>query len=101
LKDIDSFQPFAESLYNLLKSRKGFGVTDPRDILFANLGVIGQRRGPQQPTVDLDLVAVDYQKTEIELYLDLTRFFLVSTVGFGVFSLLDSSEKRREKQLPS
>lgn len=49
LKDIDSFQPFAESLYNLLKSRKGFGVTDPRDMLFANLGVIGQRRGPFSP----------------------------------------------------
>jgi hypothetical protein len=100
-KDIYRFPPFAESLYNLLKSRKGFGVTDPRDMLFANLGVIGQRQGPLQHTVDLELVTVDYQKTEVEVYFDLARFFLNSTVGFGLFSLLDSSEQCKEKQLPS
>jgi hypothetical protein len=90
---------FAERLYDLLKSRKGFGVTDPRDMLFANLGLVGQAIEHENKL--LHLIMVDYQKNEAKVYSDLARYFLESFDDFRIFALLDPDEKRCESEAPS
>lgn len=88
---------FAQRLFRLLKSRKGFGATDPRDILFANLGLLG----PVPEDEYVGLIAVDYRKNEAEVFLDLARYFVENLCDIEIFSLLDSNEKRRNTLLPS
>jgi hypothetical protein len=90
---------FAERLYDLLKSRKGFGVTDPRDMLFANLGLVGPANEREKKL--LHLIMVDYQKNEAKVYSDLARYFLESFDDFRIFALLDPNEKRCESEAPS
>ncbi|PMD54007.1 HET-domain-containing protein [Hyaloscypha bicolor E] len=90
---------FAERLYDLLKSRKGFGVTDPRDMLFANLGLVGH--ATEYENEFLHLIMVDYQKNEAKVYSDLARYFLESFDDFRIFALLDPNEKRCESEAPS
>jgi hypothetical protein len=95
-KDLPSF---AERLYDLLKSRKGFGVTDPRDMLFANLGLISHAIKDEDKL--FNLIVVNYEKNETKVYSDLARYFLESLGDFRTFSLLDSNEKRNRSQAPS
>jgi hypothetical protein len=90
---------FAERLYDLLKSRKGFGVTDPRDMLFANLGLVGQ--AIEHENKFLHFIMVDYQKNEAKVYSDLARYFLESFDDFRIFALLDPNEKRCESEVSS
>jgi hypothetical protein len=87
----------AEKLFDLLASRKGFGVSDPRDMLFANVGLVPNSSSNHDQT--LHLIAVDYEKDEVQVYIDLARYFL-ENLGDMVFSLLDSRPRLR-KDLPS
>ncbi|KAH8780786.1 heterokaryon incompatibility protein-domain-containing protein, partial [Hyaloscypha finlandica] len=89
---------FAERLYDLLKSRKGFGVADPRDMLFANIGLVGHATEHENKL--LHLIMVDYQKNEAKVYSDLARYLLKS-LDFRIFALLDPNEKRCESEAPS
>jgi hypothetical protein len=90
---------FANRLYYLLKSRKGFGVTDPRDMLFANLGLVGH--AIEHESKLSHLIMVDYQKNEAEVYSDLARYFIESFDDFRIFALLDPNEKRCGSEAPS
>ena len=95
----ENLPDFARRLYDLLKSRKGSGVTDPRDMLFANLGLI--TRAEETEDKLFNLIVVDYEKTEGQVYRDLAYYFLEDLGAFRIFSLLDSSEKRSNTQAPS
>jgi hypothetical protein len=90
---------FAKRLYDLLKSRKGFGVTDPRDMLFANLGLVGDALEHENKL--LHLIAVDYQKNEAKVYSDLACYFFENLDDFRIFGLLDPIEKRCDSEAPS
>ncbi|KAE9370877.1 HET-domain-containing protein [Stipitochalara longipes BDJ] len=96
---VEDLPPFASRLYNILKSRKGFGVTDPRDMLFANLGLIGHAVEDEDKLSNL--ILVNYQKNEGQVYGDLARYFLENLGFSSIFSLLDLNEKRKESQAPS
>jgi hypothetical protein len=87
----------AEKLFDLLVSRKGFGVSDPRDMLFANVGLVPNLHSNDDPL--LDLIAVDYEKDEVQVYVDLTCYFL-EVLGDPALSLLDGAP-RLVKNLPS
>jgi hypothetical protein len=91
--------PFARRLYDLLKSRKGFGVTDPRDMLFANLGLID--RAIEDEDTLFNLIVVDYEKTEEQVYRDLAYYLFENLQDFRIFSLCDSSERHSNRQMPS
>jgi hypothetical protein len=93
---------FAETPYGLLKSRKGFGVTDPRDMLFANVGLVHRTMEPDLFHDDFEnLVKVDYQKNETEVYSDLARYLYENIRDFRIFALLESNVKRRENRTTS
>jgi hypothetical protein len=86
-KPIPTSYEAAEMLFSLLVSRKGFWASDPRDILFANVGLL-----PKPPSNDplLHLRAVDYEKNEAQVLTDLARYFLAN-LGESILSLLDGA----------
>jgi hypothetical protein len=62
-------------LYSLLATRRGIGTTDPRDIVYANLGIVSD-------TEDLErYITVDYSRSIEDLFYDAARYIL-GTAGF-------------------
>ena len=90
---------FARRLYELLKSRKGCGVSDARDMLFANLGLVRQSIDDKNQL--MDLITVNYAKSKRKVYFDLARYLLENLQDFRMFSLLDPSERRSSSQVSS
>jgi hypothetical protein len=60
----------SSSLLSILEDRRGLGVFDPRDMLFAHLGVVRLGSG--------SLVNVDYTKTTKQVYEDLATYLLMN-----------------------
>jgi hypothetical protein len=60
------------SLFLILLSRRGFGMSDSRDMIFAHRGI-----ADLNPTRDAqELLPVDYSKSVKEIFTDATRFML-------------------------
>jgi hypothetical protein len=71
-------------LLNMLLDRRGLGATDPRDMVFAHMGIAADRNQWG------DAVQVDYRKSCAQVYEDVARY-LLSTVGpEKLFAQLDS-----------
>ena len=72
------------TLLNLLLSRRGLGATNPKDMIFAHMGIAADRQAWG------DLIKVDYRKSCPEVYEDAGRY-LIDTVGpEKMFAYLDS-----------
>lgn len=73
-----SLETFEETCFDMLDTRRGLGVLDPRDMLYAHQSCleIGFR-------VDdgVELLKVDYKKTCTEVYLDKAKYFLFASSG--------------------
>jgi hypothetical protein len=89
----------AEGLFNLLKGRKGFGVTDARDMLFANVhlldGIFGDTIVQAEDILEkkrrmelTQLINVDYGKTNAQVYCDLARHLIEGLSDCRILSLL-------------
>jgi hypothetical protein len=93
---IASAEDTAERLLNLLLSRKGFGVSDPRDMLFANVGLL------PKPRIRDDLLhhrEVNYEKDEVQVYIGLALYF-IGRLDDTVIWLMEG-DHRLVKNLPS
>ncbi|KAI0548379.1 heterokaryon incompatibility protein-domain-containing protein [Xylaria curta] len=62
-------EPIKRTLWQVLQSRKGCQVSDPRDIVFAHMGIISDRR------VSEELIRVDYSQTVLEVFVAMGRYF--------------------------
>lgn len=80
------------SMFDLLKARRGCGVTDPRDMIFAHVGFASNRG-----------VDADYMLTAEELFEDITRRFITSEGLHEILSLVpcDKSTSGRRLKLAS
>ncbi|KAI0187892.1 heterokaryon incompatibility protein-domain-containing protein, partial [Xylaria flabelliformis] len=65
----NSEEPIKRTLWQVLQSRKGCQVSDPRDIVFAHMGIISDRR------VAEELIRVDYSQTVLEVFVAMGRYF--------------------------
>ncbi|KAK4445198.1 heterokaryon incompatibility protein-domain-containing protein [Podospora aff. communis PSN243] len=65
----------AVPLYSLLAARRGIGVTDPRDIVYANLGIVSDAKDVCK------YITVDYSRPSEALFYDTARYVL-ETAGF-------------------
>ncbi|KAL2071847.1 hypothetical protein VTL71DRAFT_13082 [Oculimacula yallundae] len=68
----------ASSLYDLLDSRRGMGVTDSRDMLFAHMGMMSAHMEiikEFDPAVG-HLLDIDYGKSHSQVFRDLARYLL-------------------------
>ncbi|KAK0635989.1 hypothetical protein B0T17DRAFT_517818 [Bombardia bombarda] len=78
----------AGSLLGLLQSRRGLGATDPRDIIYANLGIANDREMVGQ------FIRVDYGKSVVEVYGDVARYILAhQRPGYGLEVLMGVAEE--------
>ncbi|EPE31133.1 hypothetical protein GLAREA_04100 [Glarea lozoyensis ATCC 20868] len=68
------------SILRLTHARRGLGATDPRDLIFANIGVAND--GKQIP------LKVDYTSDCVQVYQDFARYQIMYGNGYEVFSCL-------------
>jgi len=78
---------FLYSLLDLLRSRRGLGVTDPRHMFYAHFGILHRR-------VDL---AIDYQLTTSETSETFARE-RISRKGYGILSYIEDIELDQRRQ---
>lgn len=100
VSDHDSKDPVlvAGKLLTLLISRRALGVQDPRDRLFAHVGLLG--------SVSLDeslirLIEVDYGKEETLVFFEIARFLTEAFQDYRILSLLEYGHTSRSKHLSS
>jgi hypothetical protein len=80
------------SLLALLRARRGCALSDPRDMVYAHLGLASKETR--------DKVFIDYDKTIAQVYWDIACFY---TSEAGLYSMLSHVEnvQPEERQLPS
>jgi hypothetical protein len=100
LSDYDSKDPkiVAGKLLTLLISRRALGVQDPRDRLFAHVGLLG--------SVNLDesllrLIEVDYTKDESLVFFEIAHFLTEAFQDYRILSLLEYGHASKSKHLSS
>ncbi|KAH8589922.1 heterokaryon incompatibility protein-domain-containing protein, partial [Bisporella sp. PMI_857] len=83
----------AKQLLEILISRRAFGVQDPRDMIFAHLGLI-DKRDPRS------VLTVDYVKSKRTIYTQVANYLLDNLYNYSILSLAEGSGER-DKDLPS
>ena len=84
-------------LIEILQSRRGFAASDPRDRVFAHLGIAA----PLPQSLDYK-VNVDYAKSASEVYIDLAKTTILSTCSLDILRFVDTSwPAKRNFKLPS
>jgi hypothetical protein len=78
--------PIAEKLLSLLISRRGLGVADARDMLFAHVGLLGN---VQLNKSLIRLIEVDYRKEESLVFFDIARFLTEAFQDYRIISFLE------------
>jgi len=77
----------AQNLLSLLTSRRGLGVADPRDMLFAHVGLLGN---VQLDESLLRLIEIDYEKEQDLVFFDLARFLTESFQDYRILTFLEN-----------
>jgi hypothetical protein len=90
---------FSGDLLKIIHTRRGAGVTDPRDMIFAHLGIMGVH---SQDDGLRKFIKVDYRRSIAELYADVARYFMDSRNAFAVLSHVeDVAIEQRRAGLPT
>jgi hypothetical protein len=76
---------------DLVLTRRGFGVQDPRDMVFAHVNLAGLYKHPTADTRVQKLFSADYTKTCAHVYQDITKFLLTERPA-PVYNLLAGAE---------
>lgn len=81
-------------ILRLVQARRGLGVSDPRDMVFADVGFASDG--------DDEHLTVDYLKTLLEIFSDFARY-VVHKYGFSTLLELvgDAGSPKRNQDLPS
>ncbi|KAI1751879.1 heterokaryon incompatibility protein-domain-containing protein [Xylaria castorea] len=64
----NSEEPIKRTLWQVLQSRKGCQVSDPRDIIFAHMGIISDRHEAEE------LIRIDYSQAVSEVFVAMGRY---------------------------
>ena len=89
-RDVLAFERFL----GILDSRRGFDASDPRDLVFAHLGIAG--------IVNPLILEVDYGKTMSQVYEMFAWKHISTAESFEVFAHIDDVDPlHRRQRLPS
>jgi hypothetical protein len=82
-------------LLQLLSSRRGIGVSDPRDMLFAHIGI--SRLAEQKDNDHQELIRVDYGQECSQVYDKIAKYFIEKHNDFRILSHVEDIdiEERR------
>jgi hypothetical protein len=87
-------------LLNTLVARRGLGVLDPRDMIFAHLGIVAE--SPLDGTPEKwNLLRVDYKKDCAELYRDVAQYLSRRIEIFELLSHVETISNLRHSGTPS
>jgi len=82
-RQVSSDMNCATRLLEILHSRRGLGVTDPRDMIYGHLGVLGFR----SPDSELEkIVRVDYNQSVSALFSQVTVYMISARFDFDILS---------------
>jgi hypothetical protein len=100
LSDYDSENPslVARKLLTLLISRRALGVQDPRDRLFAHVGLLGSLNLDESL---LRLIKVDYSKDEGLVFFEIAHFLTEAFQDYRILSLIEYGHASKSKHLSS
>jgi hypothetical protein len=88
----------AVRLLNLLDSRRGLGVTDPRDMIYGHLGVLGMKK----PDNKLDsIIRVYYNQTVSELFTQVALYTISARKEFDIFFHVADIPIEKRTQFPT
>jgi hypothetical protein len=85
-------------IQSLLLLTNRFLATNPRDQIFALLGLCKDTRHPEKWPEELD---PDYDKPLSELFTDVTRFCIRQTKTLGIFAIVTDTSTVQDKSFPS
>ena len=88
-------------MLQILHSRRGYDVSDPRDMLYGHLAMFANLTKSKNPKIER-LVEIDYRKTVADVYTDLTLYILNRQSDFGFLSHVeDVNFEERKGNLPT
>ncbi|KAF7932020.1 uncharacterized protein EAE97_009041 [Botrytis byssoidea] len=82
----------AENLINLLTARRGLGVSDPRDMVFAHNGIV--QTSSYQTFLEAEEIAIDYSKSVEKVFTDLACHCLKIFPDYRRLEILSYKENR-------
>ncbi|KAI9640589.1 hypothetical protein NHQ30_010888 [Ciborinia camelliae] len=92
-------QAICDYLLRILHSRRGHGVLDPRDMLYAHMGLFKHEVGIAEVE---RLLEIDYRKSIADVYTDLALYLLNRKCDFGFLAHVEVMElEARRPELPS
>jgi hypothetical protein len=99
LQGKDAMPLSQRDLLPILHSRRGFGVKDPRDMIYAHLGIVDTNSELARPR---DFIQADYNKTIREVYMDAALDLIQLRRNFDILSHVeDVPLGHRRDDLPS
>jgi hypothetical protein len=81
------------TILDILKARRGLGVLDPRDMVYAHLGM-------SEPSVRSN-INIDYSKSKAQVYEDISRYILSISRDLSILSLIEDVDLESRPHLPS
>ncbi|TGO07596.1 hypothetical protein BTUL_0261g00130 [Botrytis tulipae] len=88
-------------LLKILHSRRGYGVSDPRDMLYGHLAMFANHTKSKDPKIE-KFIEIDYRKTIAEVYTDLALYFLNRQLSFEFLSHVEDVDfEERKWNLPT
>ncbi|KAE8445418.1 hypothetical protein EG329_013431 [Mollisiaceae sp. DMI_Dod_QoI] len=86
------------TLFSVLLSRRGFGVSDLRDLIYGHLAVAGLPSTTNIPPCPV----VDYKRSVVDVFTDATRHMLLESENYDALLHVNVGDStRRMKELPS
>jgi hypothetical protein len=82
-----------EYLLELVCARRGCSLSDPRDMIYAHLGLVGAETR--------NLVPIDYEKTVAQLYASMTGLYAQWIGLWNIIIFAEVEPERRDPSLPS
>jgi hypothetical protein len=96
--DLQDDATIATRLLEILHNRRGLGVSDPRDMIYGHLGVLGNVR----PEDEVDkFFQVDYNQPIPELFTQVAIFIVSARGDFDILSQVEERSVEKRTTLPT
>ncbi|PMD17146.1 hypothetical protein NA56DRAFT_662456 [Hyaloscypha hepaticicola] len=96
--DLQDDATVATRLFEILHDRRGLGVSDPRDMIYGHLGVLGNVKPERK--VDR-FFKVDYNQPIHELFMQVVLFIISARGDFDILSQVEETSIEKRTTLPT
>jgi hypothetical protein len=97
-RDLQDDSTVATRLLEILHNRRGLGVSDPRDMIYGHLGVLGNVRSKRNVN---RFFQVDYHQPMPELIMQVVLFIISARGDFDILSQVEDVSIEKRTTLPT